>query len=216
MMNSLPRGIKGTPLVALLILCLGRPGIGQDTVAPPKDSDQASVSAKEPAVILSQPVSVANGSIGLMAPKEWVKKKPKSRIVEHEFALKAAEGDNAGGRLTVTASFGSVQQNIDRWIGQFAQPKGTSAKAKAKVTKKKISGIQVHFVDINGTFKESMGGPFGPKTDRPGYRMIAAIVEIPKDVKSKGNYYIKFYGPAKTIKQNEKAFMEFVQSLKMK
>ena len=149
-----------------------------------------------------------------MAPKSWVKKKPRSRIVEHEFGVNAVKGDPADGRLTIMPSGGPIKDNIDRWIGQFSQPDGTATKA--KVTKKKIAGQQVHIVDLQGTYKDAPRGPFGPKVDREGYRMLGTIVELSRDAKPMGNYYIKLYGPVKTMKQNEKAYMEFVQSLKMK
>ncbi len=51
-----------------------------------------------------------------------------TRIVEHEFAIPAAEGDKADGRFTIMAAGGSVDANIDRWYAQFSQPDGGSTK----------------------------------------------------------------------------------------
>jgi hypothetical protein len=171
----------------------------------------------EPAVkiVLDQPVHIAKKAATLMAPKSWTRQKPKSRIVEHEFSIKPSDGDKNAGRMTVMASGGSIKDNLARWAGQFTQPDGTASKGKMKVTKKKVAGQDVNFVDISGTYGEALRGPFGPKVDRAGYRMLAAILELSKDSKPMGNYYIKLYGPAKTIKQNEKAFEQFVLSLKM-
>lgn len=160
-----------------------------------------------------EPVTFELGEtkLKLTAPKEWEKAKPKTRIVEHEFAVKSAKGDTEPGRMTVMGAGGSVDANIERWVGQFNQPDGSKTKEKTKTEKKTIGGHEVHLVDISGTYKDSPGGPFagGKTVERPDYRMLAAIVVTPKS----GNYFLKFYGPAKTVAENEKAFKTMIESL---
>lgn len=151
-------------------------------------------------------VAIANGALALTAPAEWTVKKPRTRIVAHEFAIPAAEGDAAGGRLTIMGAGGSIQANIDRWKGQFTAP---DKKHPDKVSKKEIAGQQVHLVELAGTFQDRPGGPFGPSVERKGYRMMAAIVVT----EGKGNYFVKLYGPAKTITKAEGQFRGFIESL---
>jgi len=154
-------------------------------------------------------VVLAGGQFQLIAPETWTVKKPRSRIVGHEFAIPAAEGDESVGRLTIMGAGGSIQANVDRWIGQFEQPDGSRTKNDAKVAEKEIAGQKVRFVDLSGTYQDRPRGPFGPAVPRKDYRMLGAIVQT----KGKGNFFIKLYGPSKTIASAEEQFQGFVESL---
>lgn len=103
---------------------------------------------------------------------------------------------------------GSVQANLDRWIGQFAQPGGKPSKELAKVAKRNIHGLQVTTVDVSGGYT-GMGGPLlQPSPALPGYRLLGAIVEGPQ-----GTVFFKFTGPAKTVAENQGAFDRMIASL---
>lgn len=156
-------------------------------------------------------ITLAEGKIVLKPPKEWIRKQPRTRIVDHEFETPAVKDDKLAGRVTVMGAGGSVEANIDRWIGQFTQPDGKSTKDKAKIEKLKIAGQEVHYVDLSGDYKDQ-AGPFTPATMREGYRMLGAIIVTEK----LGNYFIKYYGPKDTVAANEKLFKEVVNSLQVK
>jgi hypothetical protein len=156
-------------------------------------------------------IDMAGGKLTVKAPPDWKRIAPRVRIIEHEFAVPAAEGDNADGRLTVMAAGGSIQDNIDRWYGQFTQPGGGSTRDKAKVKNVIVAGHKVHLVDVSGTYKDQRG-PVAPAVERPDYRMLGAIIETP----DAGNYFIKFYGPERTVAKNEKAFVEMIEGLQAK
>jgi hypothetical protein len=100
---------------------------------------------------------------------------------------------------------GGVKANIDRWKGQFTNL------ATDKTEEKKVAGQEVHIVDLAGTFRDQRG-PFAPAEIKEDYRMLGAIIVTEKH----GDYFIKFYGPKKTITENEKKFHEMVDSLKVK
>jgi hypothetical protein len=103
---------------------------------------------------------------------------------------------------------GSVDANLDRWIGQFLQADGKPSKAAAKVAKRTIHGWQATTVDVSGAYT-GMGGPTAPAGPAmPGYRMLGAIVEGPQ-----GSIFFKFTGPAKTIDANQAAFDKMLGSL---
>ncbi len=154
---------------------------------------------------------LAGGKLQLKAPASWIRKKPQTMIVEHEFAIPAAEGDKADGRLTVMAAGGGIEANIERWYGQFTQPDGGSTRERAKVKKIKVAGEEVHLVDISGTFRDQRG-PAAPAVEQPKYRMLAAIIAT----KGSGNYFIKFYGPERTVAGQEKAFLTMIEGLERK
>jgi hypothetical protein len=155
-------------------------------------------------------MALGGGKLRLKAPATWIRKQPQSTIVEHEFAIPASKGDSADGRLTVMAAGGGVDANIDRWYGQFTQPDGASTRDRAKVKKLKVAGEDVHLVDISGTFKDQRG-PAAPAVERPKYRMLAAIIAT-----KSGNYFIKLYGPERTVADNEKAFQIMIDGLEQK
>ncbi len=153
-------------------------------------------------------VEIGGGAYHMAAPKDWVRKTPASRIVEYEFEIPAAKGDERAGRAIIMGAGGSIEANLDRWYGQFKQPDGAQTKDRAKVEKIEVAGQQVHMVDISGTYNDRP--PFaGADLFREHYRMLAAIITT----KDAGNYYLKFYGPERTVTANEKAFEEMVKSL---
>src|SRR5262245_11171257 len=156
--------------------------------------------------------TIGEGKLALTAPASWLSKQPANRIVEVEFAIPPAKGDETPGRLTAMGATGSVEQNVDRWIGQFVGPGGSVAKPQRDKTT--VSGCSIEIVDLSGTYKDMPGGPFaGGKTImRDNYRMLGAIIQT----KDRGNYFLKLYGPKATIDANETGFQEMVKSLKLK
>jgi hypothetical protein len=155
-------------------------------------------------------VKLAEGKVQMTAPSSWEKKKPQTRIVDYEFTAKAVADDKVNGRVTVMGAGGSVEANIDRWIAQFSQPDGESTRDRAMIEKFKVAGQDVHLVDINGRYKDQRG-PFAPAVYRDDYRMMGAIIVTD----GLGQYFVKMYGPKKTIAANEKAFKEMIDSLKV-
>ena len=170
----------------------------------------------QPAVAAGESLfTIADGGVSLEAPAAWKRVQPKSGIVETEFAIPSeGKGPDGGplppGRMTVKGAGRSVEDNIERWYGQFVQPDGGSTKDKASTKKLKVASRDVTLVDIAGTYKDSPGGPFagGTTIDRPGYRMLAAIVEGPD-----GNYFLKFYGPAATVEQHADGFRKMIEGM---
>src|SRR5262245_3748405 len=110
--------------------------------------------------------TIKAGSFSLSAPEAWKIEKPRSRIIEHEFSVPPEEGEEGTGRITMMFSGGSLDDNIDRWKGQFKQ----IDKAK-DVEKHKIADLDIHLVDLSGTFIDKPG-PFAPGVDRKDYRML--------------------------------------------
>ncbi|MCA9160049.1 MAG: hypothetical protein KDA72_17065 [Planctomycetales bacterium] len=161
-------------------------------------------------------IELADGKIEMAAPADWKKIEPKSRIVTYEFSAPAdaKEGDEKA-RITIMPAGGSVEENIQRWYGQFEQPDGKATKAKATIEKFDVDGLTVHWVDIPGSFKDSMGGgPFsGGKTVlRKDYRMLGAII-ITKD---QGQYFIKMTGHKDVVAALADGFKKSLKELKTK
>lgn len=156
-----------------------------------------------------QKFSVADGWLNFEAPSSWKKVPPKVNFIHADFTIPKTEGDVRDGRISFSHVGGSTDANLDRWVGQFKNVDPEDTKQVEKTTKE-IDGQKVHFVRISGTFLDSAGGPFGPKTERENYILVGAAVES----ESGTNVYIKAYGPEKTMKANKKAIGELFESMK--
>jgi len=197
--------------VTFLILFAGMllplPNAFSQTETVQEQTSQTDAATDKDPVDLSVPLK--DGAVEFTASKNWKRKKPRSSIIAHEFSTKSAEGDEKPGRITVMAAMGSIDANIARWKKQFVPPQGKSADDITTVTKTNKDGNTFHVVDISGTYMDQPKGPFGPKVEQAGYRMLGAIVTV----KDEGQFFLKFYGPKKTVDAEEKAFREFVNSL---
>jgi hypothetical protein len=120
-----------------------------------------------------------------------------------------APGGECGVYFFGSGQGGSVDANLDRWIGQFLQADGKPSKAAAKIAKRAIDGLPITTVDVSGAYT-GMGGPTaqGGAPAMPEYRMVGAIVEGPQ-----GSIFFKFVGPAKTVAANQAAFDKMMASL---
>lgn len=161
-------------------------------------------------------IELAGGKLVMAAPVEWKKVEPKSSIVQYEFTApaNAKEGDETA-RITIMGAGGSVDANIDRWYGQFQQPDGKPTKEKAKSEKFEVDGQTIHWVDITGDFKDTMGGgPFsGGKTVlRENYRMLGAIIVT----KEFGQYFIKITGNKSVLEKLSNGFKKSLKELDAK
>lgn len=150
------------------------------------------------------------GKYVLTPPANWVSKQPKSNIVEYEFEVPVAEGDEIPGRVTVMGAGGGVEANVDRWKGQFKADEGD---VKADVKQLEVAGQPVHMVEIKGTYLDKPG-PFvpTPAVERPNYVMLGAIITT----KDAGQYFVKFYGPAKTMTANTETFKKMIEGMQAK
>jgi hypothetical protein len=208
--------IRTTILAAMFALFLGgcqdrhSPVVRQATVAPesepsPPRSPPSGFPAHAPAEQAAVPSGpeVDLGGVRLMSPPGWIRKPPRVEFIRAEFSLPRAEGDAADGRLTVSVAGGSVKDNVDRWRQQF-----TGKPAKESQEQLKADAVEVTLVDFSGTYNDQRG-PFAPATECPDYRMLGGIFDSGGQL-----YFIKAYGPAKTMAAEAAKFRTFVQSLK--
>jgi len=170
--------------------------------AMPNDSIHAGLDARKPEIIEARDVDL-DGHV-LTAPDEWVRVSASSMFLIAEFTLTRAEGDARDGRLTVSTAGGTIDNNLERWKGQFG---GTPASESQETLD--VGGVQVVLVDYTGTFNDSMGPMLGGGEPRTGYRMIGAIIPLGEKL-----FFVKGYGPEKTVAAHADLIRAFVQSLK--
>jgi hypothetical protein len=97
---------------------------------------------------------------------------------------------------------GDTQRNVDRWLGQFEEPK---EKIKSKVEKKKIGSGEITYVEAEGTYKSGMPGT--TPTPIPGTKLLGAILESPG-----GNVFVRMTGPIATVKAADADFRKMIES----
>lgn len=152
------------------------------------------------------------GEVTAAVPADWRKVPPSSSMRVAEYAIAPSRGGAQASELAVFAgTWGSVDDNVTRWFGQFAQPDGRSTAAVGRRWElDSDGGLRVAMVDVSGTYTSGgMGTGSGVVSPRPGYRMLGAIV----DAKSRF-YYLKLTGPAVEIDALEDGFERLVRSLR--
>ena len=105
---------------------------------------------------------------------------------------------------------GSIDANIDRWLGQVQQPDGSPTRDKASITEKEVGECKIHMLDVSGTYLDQRG-PQAPKVELKEHRLLAVIIETG----SVGNYFVKLYGPEKTIAKHKDAFVKMIDEIKL-
>lgn len=146
------------------------------------------------------------------APAGWKTVATTSSMRVAQFAVPRAAGDSADAELVVYyfgGSGGTVDANIERWLGQMQQPDGKPSSAVAKRATRTINGLKVTLVDVGGTYVAEMMPGAAPRHNSPNFRLRAAVIET-----ANGPYFIKLTGPSRTIAAAEKAFEQFLGSLK--
>jgi len=154
----------------------------------------------------------ASAALKFDPPAGWVSKTPSSTMRVAEFTLPRAGADAEDAEVTVyffgSGQGGTVQANLDRWMGQMTQPGGRASKDLAKTTSFKTkSGLAVTLLDVTGTYVAEVRPGSTERFNKPGFRLRAAVIGTPG-----GPYFVKLTGPAATVAKWDAAFLAFVQS----
>jgi hypothetical protein len=156
----------------------------------------------------------AQGGLGFDAPKEWTTQPSSSSMRVAQYALPRAAGDAEDAELIVYyfgGAGGSVDANLDRWLGQMEQPDGRPSKAVAKTSSLQANGLKITVLDVSGRYVAEMTPGSPQRHNKPGFRMKAAVIET-----AKGPYFVKLTGPAKTVAQWDASFAGFLKSATFK
>ncbi len=148
------------------------------------------------------------GPFVMTVPADWTQKPVTSNMRAADFALPGKAGAEA--ELVIyyfgPNGAGTVQDNLDRWVGQFSQPEG-----KPKIEKAKFGGQDATIVSVSGHFNAPamMGG--GEAVDKADQSLLGAIVGSPN-----GPYYFKLVGAKPTVAANDAKFRDMLKSLTVK
>jgi hypothetical protein len=156
--------------------------------------------------------TVHAAGLAFAAPPGWRKVATTSSMRVADFALPHVEGDSEDAELVLYyfgGGGGSVEANMQRWVGQMQQPDGRDSGALAKREARKVNGLDVTLLDLTGTYVAEMAPGASERNNKPKFRMRAAVIETPQ-----GPYYIKLVGPERTIAKWSSSFDRFLGSLK--
>ena len=159
-------------------------------------------------------VQAAPGGLTFTPPAAWKARPAASSMRVAEFTVPKTAGDGEDAELIVYffGGFGgSVDVNIDRWIGQMQQPDGSASKDKAKRDSQTINGLKVTTLDVGGTYVAEVRPGATERHNKPAFRLRAAVIETPR-----GPYYVKMTGPAKTMAGADADFKSFLGTLRYK
>jgi hypothetical protein len=134
---------------------------------------------------------------------EWVEstsqmRKAELRVVDEKTKAKAEVVFYHFGQ----GGAGGTQANVDRWMGQFVEPRD---KINAKTEDVTIGKHKVTYVSAEGTYKSGMPG--GPQTPMPNYALLGAIIEA-----SEGSVFVKMTGPKELTKAATADFKKMFES----
>ena len=167
------------------------------------------------ALTLLLTLSIAADAAGLAfaAPAGWKSVPTSSSMRVAQFTLPRATGDAQDAELVVYyfgGSGGTIEANIERWVGQMQQPDGRPSAAVMKRQSRTVNGLKVTLVDVPGTYVAEMTPGAAQRHNNPNFHLRAAVIET-----ANGPYFIKLTGPARTIAAAEKSFELFLSSVKL-
>jgi hypothetical protein len=133
---------------------------------------------------------------------EWVESTSPMRAAQ----LKTPGVEGKDGAEVVFFYFGAggaggTQANVDRWLGQFAEPRD---QLKPKVESSTVGRTKVTYVEAVGTYQSGMPG--GPKTPQPGTLLLGAIIEG-----GEGSVFVRLTGPEKSGRAATAAFKRMIE-----
>jgi len=152
-----------------------------------------------------------HGEIHFLMPEDWKEGHPASSLRIYQVNIPPAEGDSAKGEIAFFAPIGgSVEDNINRWIGQFSQPDGSDSKTKSTVEDLQGGNYKIKLVSLTGTMLPSSMPGMAAQPERVGWMMLGAIIETPT-----GPWYIKATGPGKTLTAAREKFVTLCKSVQI-
>jgi hypothetical protein len=144
------------------------------------------------------------GSLTFTRPAKWEWVEVTSEM--RKAQLKVTNPDTKETADVVFFQFGGpaggVQANVNRWLGQFTEPRDQLKSKQEEVT---VGKTKITYVQAEGTYKSGMPG--GPQTPVSDYGLCGAIIE-----NEDGDIFVKMYGPKALVKASVADFKKMVES----
>jgi hypothetical protein len=144
-------------------------------------------------------------------PPMFLRSKPKTPARAAEYVIPRVGKDPEDAECVVMTfgphQGGTVDENVKRWVDQFHPALPTPRRMNID-----INGMHTTFLEVTGTFagnmmpgRQSVATP----TEKPGWRLIGAIVEAPA-----GLWFFKLTGPEQTVRAAAHQFEDMIHSVR--
>jgi len=135
------------------------------------------------------------------APERWQPTANASRMRLATYRVPRLPSDSEDAELSVMQAGGSVDTNVERWMGQF----DAAGQKTARHAIRKVGPLDVTVVEVQGTYSGGMGTDVSP---RPGWALLGAIVP------TEGMpCFFKLTGPARSVLAARSEFDALTASL---
>lgn len=133
-----------------------------------------------------------------VTPEGWLAQPAtQMRFLNYRF------GESGLGEAYVSISAGSILDNVNRWLGQFATD-ALDASGIEKLSKLPIAGTTGVLVTTSGTYASGMGAP-----PRDGYGLAGIIAQIDGQILT-----VKLVGPEAEVREAIPSLQAFANNLK--
>jgi len=155
--------------------------------------------------------TTASVALRYTVPATWQREPVRSPLRSDQYRLPRAAGDAEDAELAVFGGIGgSVEDNVNRWRGQFTTPDGRPIPDEGLVRESfEVGSLRVTVVDLAGRYAADAMMAGGPAVPRADYRLLAAVVEG-----AAGPVFFKVVGPAETVAQHRADFLAMLRTLK--
>ncbi len=150
------------------------------------------------------PKSFQVGEFSFSSPESWHWVPASSSMRKAELQVLGKEKDQKAEVVFFhfgENSGGGTKANVDRWLGQFQEPRD---QINAKIDEAKVNNHKVTYVQAEGTYMSGMPG--GPKTAQPNSMLLGAILESPQ-----GSVFVRMTGPVELVKASSADFKKMVE-----
>jgi hypothetical protein len=190
-----PLGLSSVLLA--LLACRAEPAERSVTPAPTPPSAPLAPEAPDAPDAPTAPTAPEPLRGGLIAspPAGW---KPRATTSAMRVAEYEVGGESGAPATLVVYHFegagGTVEQNFERWTGQFTAPDGGPA-APRRLAAPDRGGLAIHELALEGTYVAEVSPGASERHHEPGWALRAAVVETPG-----GPFYVKLVGPEETVR----------------
>jgi len=164
------------------------------------------------AALATEMIRTEAAGLRFAVPRTWDRVPAPSDVRAAQWKARHAAGDTEDAEVVLfffgKGKGGGVDENLDRWYGQFTEPDGRAARDAAVVTIRTVNGLRVTAVDLAGTYKPGQmpSGPLPPP--KRDFRMLAAVIEG-----EDGPWFLKMTGPQRTMAAAKPDFDAVLASL---
>jgi hypothetical protein len=155
---------------------------------------------------VAEPPAEANPGLAWKVPGTWKTLEARSMRLA-TYGIPAASGDSEGAECAVfyfgPSQGGGVQENLDRWVSQFENPK------QPERSQSTVAGFPVYRVSVKGDYLAPSGPMMQSTGSKKKFMLHGAIIEGPS-----GRVFFKVTGPEKTVIATTREFEDMLKTLR--